>query len=257
MVTTRKKTKIPPAVTVQGEKQARYTEATISSVYGARYLDARTSRWISADPALGEYVPAAPLGDEEWKHNQNLPGMGGVFNVVNLHVYHYAANNPVKYVDPDGRRVRYKSGEFAIYIKYENSINGQQGEMLEPGRTYPAEGDARVDGAIAYNRVTGEILIYKINDSEGSPVAPVSFNVRQRKNGSYRFFMYPWSALKNWIGGLFKDSDEVASGLYFLDELPEEHALRDWYNTALQQQPAVREWENQRNEENNSLLEME
>ncbi|MEL3909064.1 MAG: hypothetical protein P1P64_08690, partial [Treponemataceae bacterium] len=28
--------------------------------------------------------------------------MGGVFNVVNLHVYHYAGNNPVKYTDPDG-----------------------------------------------------------------------------------------------------------------------------------------------------------
>jgi len=29
--------------------------------------------------------------------------MGGVFNHVNLHVYHYAGNNPVKYTDPDGR----------------------------------------------------------------------------------------------------------------------------------------------------------
>ena len=28
--------------------------------------------------------------------------MGGVFNTVNLHVYHYAGNNPVKYTDPDG-----------------------------------------------------------------------------------------------------------------------------------------------------------
>jgi hypothetical protein len=26
-----------------------------------------------------------------------------VFNVVNLHVYHYAGNNPVKYTDPDGK----------------------------------------------------------------------------------------------------------------------------------------------------------
>ena len=34
-----------------------------------------------------------------------VPGMGGVFNVVNLHVYHYAGNNPVKYVDPDGRDI--------------------------------------------------------------------------------------------------------------------------------------------------------
>jgi hypothetical protein len=32
--------------------------------------------------------------------------MGGVFNYVNLHVYHYAGNNPVKYTDPDGRDLK-------------------------------------------------------------------------------------------------------------------------------------------------------
>jgi RHS repeat-associated protein len=71
--------------------------------YGARYLDPKTSRWLSADPAMGEYVPAAPINDDARKRNQNLPGMGGVFNTVNLHVYHYAGNNPVKLVDPDGK----------------------------------------------------------------------------------------------------------------------------------------------------------
>jgi hypothetical protein len=54
---------------------------------------------------VGEYVPEAPVNDEARKRNQNLPGMGGVFNYVNLHVYHYAGNNPVKYVDPDGEVV--------------------------------------------------------------------------------------------------------------------------------------------------------
>jgi RHS repeat-associated protein len=70
--------------------------------YGARYLDSKTGRWLSADPALGEYVPGAPVNDEARKRNGNLPGMGGVFNVVNLHLYHYAGNNPLKYTDPDG-----------------------------------------------------------------------------------------------------------------------------------------------------------
>jgi len=65
--------------------------------YGARYLDPKYSRWLSGDPALGDYVPAA--GTDPSK----LAGMGGVYNTVNLHLYHYSGNNPVKYMDPDGR----------------------------------------------------------------------------------------------------------------------------------------------------------
>jgi hypothetical protein len=31
--------------------------------------------------------------------------MGGIYNLVNLHLYHYAGNNPVKYTDPDGNDI--------------------------------------------------------------------------------------------------------------------------------------------------------
>jgi cell wall-associated NlpC family hydrolase len=70
--------------------------------YGARYMDPRTSRWLSADPALEGYLPEAPASEAAQRRNGSLPGMGGVFNPVNLAGYTYAGNNPMKYTDPTG-----------------------------------------------------------------------------------------------------------------------------------------------------------
>lgn len=53
---------------------------------GARYYDPRTTRWLSTDPALPEYV----LG-------------GGVSDPRNLMTYGYVFNSPGNYVDPTGR----------------------------------------------------------------------------------------------------------------------------------------------------------
>ena len=78
--------------------------------YGARYLDSKYSTWISTDPALGDYIPQAPINDEARKHNQNLPGMGGIFNHINCNLYAYGANNPVRYIDPAGNDIH------AIYL---------------------------------------------------------------------------------------------------------------------------------------------
>ena len=43
--------------------------------YGARYLDAKYSMWLSADPALGDYVSKTSKGE------------GGIYNSINLNLY--------------------------------------------------------------------------------------------------------------------------------------------------------------------------
>ena len=98
-------------------------EETGVNYYGARYLDPKYSRWLSGDPALSDYIPKAPIDDEAKKHNEKLPGMGGVFNVVNLHLYHYAGNNPVKYADPDGEHIEVFDNNDGTYTICGGTIN--------------------------------------------------------------------------------------------------------------------------------------
>jgi RHS repeat-associated protein len=56
--------------------------------YGARYYDPRTSVWQSPDPMLSAYLGGKPNG--------------GVYSSINLNLFRYAAQNPLKYVDPAG-----------------------------------------------------------------------------------------------------------------------------------------------------------
>ena len=139
----------------QGFTGKELDEETNYYYFGARYLDPRTSRWISADPAMADYVPQAPVNDEARKRNGNLPGQGGVFNTINFHVYHYAGNNPVKLVDPNG--------EWAVKLGISISITVGGGWTASVGIAFGHSKDG--DLSVGFYKTVGE--------TQGSPAVGI------------------------------------------------------------------------------------
>ena len=143
--------------------------------YGARYLDPKYSMWISTDPALGEYIPKAPIDEEAKKYNQNLPGMGGAYNHINFNLYHYAGNNPVKFVDPDGRIII--DSDTSIVQQYgEGNLNNTTASIYDYGCTLTMY--VRMANALGANVTLDEANSYAIENNIFS--AP---NVLSIKNG--------------------------------------------------------------------------
>ncbi len=137
--------------------------------FGERYYFAQLSRWIAADPPLakGDYLPKADDLDTDhdyyWQYNNDetakLPGMGGVYNPINLDAYQYAGQNPTKYIDPDGNliiTVQLK-GEFSIfsggavyggrlYEIYNGQITAYEGFGTNPSSGFRIDGGLDICG---------------------------------------------------------------------------------------------------------------
>jgi hypothetical protein len=121
--------------------------------------------WLSVDPAMGEYIPQAPINDDIRKQNQNLPGMGGVFNYVNLHVYHYAGNNPVKLVDP--------TGAIIIMVQFSGNAGIGSGFDANTGLFLCIPGDGGdVSLGVYTSGAGGAFFSYGVSIGVGVTVAP-------------------------------------------------------------------------------------
>jgi RHS repeat-associated protein len=98
--------------------------------FGARYYDPLVNTWLSPDPILAQYFPTG-------KQDEQLPGFGGVFNPVNLGLYQYAGQNPVKYVDQNGEAIETAWDAFSLTLGIHSFVNNvRQGNY----------GEAAVDG---------------------------------------------------------------------------------------------------------------
>jgi RHS repeat-associated protein len=66
--------------------------------YGARYYNPRVSLWLNVDP-LADYNPF--YNSEHYIDGQHN---GGVYNSGNLNPYIFTYQNPIKFVDPNGKQ---------------------------------------------------------------------------------------------------------------------------------------------------------
>lgn len=62
--------------------------------FGARYYNSEVGRWMSVDPKAGKYPSLSP--------------------------FVYVANNPLKFIDPDGKKIEFAKGSSEAFIKAYN-----------------------------------------------------------------------------------------------------------------------------------------
>ena len=115
--------------------------------HGARYLDHKTSLWISVDPAVENFIS-----------NDYRSSSGGIFNTVNFNLYHYSGNNPITYKDPNGNDFKSFIFEFGRGIKDSavNDVEGLKNVVLHPVQS----------ASDAYNSVKDEVASFYSNPSE-------------------------------------------------------------------------------------------
>ena len=128
--------------------------------------------------------------------------MGGIYNTVNLHLYHYAGNNPVKYEDPDG--------EFAVQLGTGGTLAGGTAATGEAGICFSYDKERGFDFGFYSKEGMGSFIGYAMTWNFSVTVAPTAKDVNDvggnalSVGGSSNFKAIPFSLGVDYSGPLDK-----------------------------------------------------
>ena len=103
-------------------------QETNLTYFGARYLDMKTSLWLNTDPLSG-YNPT-------FEHEHYIDGQhnGGIYNPMNMATYSYTYQNPIKYIDPNGKQLEAPNiigiQAHETFANYMRGISGNSGNWV-------------------------------------------------------------------------------------------------------------------------------
>ena len=159
--------------------------------YGARYLDPKYSRWISTDPALSDFVSGNSNGSS-----------GGIYNPTNLNLYHYGNNNPIKYVDPDGKDWLCRTVDDVQEYFYRADITTNEQARKAYGKSAFVLFDGyEFNGYRFYNNTNGKPYMTDISGTIIDVTKPIQDNHGDIFPGSANEIgVNPDTLHKNWMG---------------------------------------------------------
>ncbi len=114
--------------------------------YGARYYNPRVSQWLSVDP-IALYDPI-----NEVEHYLDGQHNGGYFNPRNTSVYGYTYQNPIVYVDPNGKQTYFMHGTFVNDIGMSSSSKNKIQKLFGNSTSFDYQHKP------TYNESTGETM---------------------------------------------------------------------------------------------------
>ncbi|MBD3906416.1 RHS repeat-associated core domain-containing protein [Chryseobacterium sp. Ch-15] len=129
--------------------------------YGARYYNPRLSIWYGVDP-LAVYNPVMEsefYGDGQ--HN------GGVFFWGNNNPYIYTYQNPIVYIDPNGKQVKVTGRVDSFSVDFSKNKHGVFENWDENATLYGKRGTL-----LPRNFITQNITVYEVQKALGTNLVP-------------------------------------------------------------------------------------